>query len=149
MDKVTSKKKDKIQPKKATLIIASHYFPWQKKVLEVLSGCTITAENQIFDDWKKVFKDDATLDKEIMKKSLAFGSYIMGELKEQGKDALALELPFIERELVNSNIENLKKEFKLEEILIVEADDARSSTDKLTITAANNSLPGKPQIIFA
>jgi len=39
-------------------------------------------------------------------------------LKEQGKDALALELPFIERELLNSNIENLKKEFKLEEILV-------------------------------
>jgi len=29
---------------------------------------------------------------------------------------LALELPFLERELVVSNIENLKKEFKLEEI---------------------------------
>jgi len=149
MDKVTSKKKDKIQPKKATLLIASHYFPWQRKVLEVLSSCTITAENQIFDDWKKVFKDDATLDKEIMKKSLAFGSYIMGELREQGKDALALELPFVERELLNSNLENLKKEFKLEEILIIEADEARTSTDKLTVTAANNSLPGKPQTIFA
>ena len=77
MDKVTSKKKDKMAPKKCTLVIASHYFDWQKKVLEVLNTCTITAENQIFDDWKKVFKDDATLNKDIMKKSLAFGSYII------------------------------------------------------------------------
>ena len=77
MTKVTSKKKDKIQPKTCTLIIASQYFEWQRKVLEVLGTCTITPDNQIFDDWKKIFKDDTTIDKEIMKKSLAFGSYVI------------------------------------------------------------------------
>ena len=92
MDKVTSKKKDKIQPKKATLLIASHYFPWQRRVLEVLSSCTITAENQIFDDWKKIFKDDATLDKEIMKKSLAFGSYIMVNIETLNCEELIIIL---------------------------------------------------------
>jgi len=80
MTKVTSKKKDKIQPKKCTLVIASQYFDWQKKVLEVLNSCTITPENQILDDWKKIFKEDTTIDKEIMKKSLAFGSYIIVNL---------------------------------------------------------------------
>lgn len=78
LDKVMSKKKDKnATPKKCNLVIASHYYEWQKKVLQVLNQCTITAENQIFDDWKKVFRDDATLDKDVMKKSLQFGAYVM------------------------------------------------------------------------
>lgn len=69
-----AKKKEKTVPTKCNLVIASQYYDWQKQVLEVLAGCTITAENEIFDDWKKAFKD---LDKDQMKKSLGFGAAIM------------------------------------------------------------------------
>lgn len=68
------KKKEKTVLTKCNLVIASQYHDWQKKVLQVLSNCTITAENQIFDDWKKDFKD---LDKDQMKKSLGFGAYVI------------------------------------------------------------------------
>lgn len=77
-EKFNSKRKDKSAPvNKLIVVYAPEYYDWQKTVLQVLSSCNITEKNEIFDDWKKKFTDDKALSKDIMKKSLQFGAYLI------------------------------------------------------------------------
>jgi leucyl-tRNA synthetase len=69
------KNKNKTSPNKCCILIASKYFDWQLRVLDVLMKFHSVDNNQISDEWKKEFLGES--DKEIMKKSLMFGSYIV------------------------------------------------------------------------
>ena len=59
------------------IIYAPDYFDWQKDVIHVLSNCNITESNEIFDDWKKNFTENKDISKDIMKKSLQFGAFLI------------------------------------------------------------------------
>jgi len=57
------------------LIVKSDYYPWQKKVLDVLSHQEFTDKWEFKfpekkDEWKLIFKNDPTLDKAIQVKAL-------------------------------------------------------------------------------
>lgn len=150
LEKVQSKKKgDKTIPKKCNIIIASKYFPWQLDVLDLLNKYHEIGKGTINDnDWKKEFRDRKDVDKEVMKKSLMFGTFVIETFNSIGKDALLKELTFDERRLIELNIVALKEEFKVEEFIIHEASVVATHTDRLWSTAGGNCLPGKPQIIF-
>eukprot|EP00331_Platyophrya_macrostoma_P028196 CAMPEP_0176435570 /NCGR_PEP_ID=MMETSP0127-20121128/17406_1 /TAXON_ID=938130 /ORGANISM="Platyophrya macrostoma, Strain WH" /LENGTH=1067 /DNA_ID=CAMNT_0017818633 /DNA_START=88 /DNA_END=3291 /DNA_ORIENTATION=+ len=148
-DKCNQRRKDKTAPiAKISIIYSPDYYDWQKKVLQVLASCHITEKNEIFDDWKKIFNDDKSIPDDIKKKSLQFGAYLIKEMKTAGKEILAINLPYNEKELVLKNAENIKKEFKATEIELIEADSAKSHSNKLIQQASNGALPGKPQAIF-
>jgi len=64
-----------------------------------------------------------------------------------GKEALALKVPFDEVYTLELNMESLKREFKLD-FVMMNVNDAAENSSKLFKNAAGNTLPGKPQIIF-
>lgn len=158
LDKLTSQKKGKaevVKPKftKLSIIIKPEYYEWQKKVLVALSAHEFNEKNEfknpkLRDEWKKAFKEDKSIDPDTMKKALQFGAYILDEVRNAGQSALKEQLGYNERQVLKSYIDILKKEFGVEEILIVEAEEAAKSSNKIFVTAANNSLPGRPQLVF-
>lgn len=82
LEKFNTKRKDRTAPiAKLMIVYTPDYYDWQKTVLQVLSACNITEKNEIFDDWKKKFTDDKALNKDIMKKSLQFGAYLIVHIK--------------------------------------------------------------------
>lgn len=77
-EKFNQKRKDKTAPiGKIIIIYSPEYYDWQKKVLQILGSCNITEKNEIFDDWKKVINEDKSIQDDIKKKSLQFGSYLI------------------------------------------------------------------------
>jgi len=100
------------------------------------------------DEWKNIFKNDATLPKETMVKALKFGAFVIDEAKSVGKAAFQLQLPFNEKSVLETTITYLKKEIGIEDIAVMEAEVAIASGNKNLINFGNNATPGKPQVML-
>jgi len=57
-------------------------------------------------------------------------------------------LPFKERATLDINIQLLKKEANAEEVILMDADEAAKSNNKVLINMANNATPGDPQVML-
>jgi len=57
-------------------------------------------------------------------------------------------LPFKEKEILDINILLLKKEANADEIVLLDADEAAKSGNKVLVNFANNATPGDPQVML-
>lgn len=125
-----------------TFIIAKKYAPWQETVLKILSANYSNGE--VKPSWKDELK--ASVSGPDFKKSMQFGSFIIGDVKKRGEEALALEPHFDEQSLINIVAESVKSITGASEIKIIEKSEAEG-IEKLASTAAG-ALPGKPAIML-
>ncbi|EGR26946.1 leucyl-tRNA synthetase, putative [Ichthyophthirius multifiliis] len=131
---------------KAIVIYTVKYNDWQQKVLEQLRN---SLQGDVLNiDWKNKIRDSLDISVDIKKKSLQFAAFIQKEFETSGKEAIESILPFNELQLLQDNKENILKEVKLENIEFLCADDAEKSQEKVFLTAVQNCMPGKAQIIF-
>jgi hypothetical protein len=89
------------------VFIAPSYYDWQVRILKALNACMDTETGEVTGDWKKEILGDKAMDKDMMKKSLMFGSFVLEQFKVIGKDCLALEMPFDESDLIGKNVEKM------------------------------------------
>jgi leucyl-tRNA synthetase len=144
-------KEEKPKVKKMTLIVRPEYHAWQKKVLTVISSYEFNEKGEFKqldkkDEWKNVFKNDETLDQAIRVKALQFGAFIIGEVKSVGKTALQQQQAFNEKDILQINADFIKKESGVEDIALIDAEEAMKSGNKNLVTFGQNAIPGKPQI---
>merc|ERR1712139_454895 len=91
------------------------------------------------DTVKKMTKQEAN-------KIMTFCSFVMKEeVKVRGKAALDLELPFDEATMLREQLDLVKKQLGVKDVII---QDASSSHPKDTNTKRDVTAPGKPQIVF-
>lgn len=81
---------------------------------------------------------------ELMK----FASYILKQYESRGTDALALRMPFDERELVNANSEWFLHELPIKNLTVVCSDDVDIPLGDIGVDKLKKAVPGEPQFHF-
>lgn len=81
---------------------------------------------------------------EIMK----FASFVLKQYEARGAEALALRMPFDERELINANSEWFLHELPIKELTVVCSDDAGIPLEKIGADKLKKAVPGEPQFHF-
>lgn len=138
--------------KRGVVYVAKEYRDWQKTILTFLQGVPLNEDESGPKDKSFIkelrdlpaFKDFAPED---MKKSLPFASFMMNdEMKIRGKQALELQLPFDERDVLAERVELIKAQLGIQEIIFVDTAEGKHPDD--TSIKIQSAVPGKPQIAF-
>lgn len=76
---------------------------------------------------------------------MQFGSFMKTEADDRGPDALAVEQPFDQAQILRENVSFIQKSLDLDEIQILSVHDEGIPGDKKKI---ENAAPGKPAFQF-
>lgn len=113
----------------------------QRLVLNILNQCEFNNENKIITNYKNSISNQITDQKRLIS-AYQFGAYITKEVEKYGKEAMQVDLAFSEEELLNDNLELIKKLTNSSNIKIIPYDEKT----KLK-TMKNAPLLAKPVFI--
>eukprot|EP00397_Hematodinium_sp_SG-2012_P001883 GEMP01001888.1.p1 GENE.GEMP01001888.1~~GEMP01001888.1.p1 ORF type:complete len:1099 (+),score=280.74 GEMP01001888.1:206-3502(+) len=145
------KKEDVVPPTSAIIYVAKEYKPFQRVCLEFLQKVPLNDEGTgpASKDYMRELRDlpaIKALPKDEAKKAMPFASFMMNdEFRIYGKDALDMQLPFDELEMLQNSTALIKSQLGLEAIEIV---DATVAHEKDTTDKRSQAQPAKPQIVF-
>jgi len=145
------KKADAAPPIGAVIYVAREYKPYQQVCLRCLKNVELNEEGNApaSKEYMKDLRENEELkamSKDEQKKAMQFSSFVMTEeLRAFGKDAFNLELPFDEAELLQSRVDLIKQQLKIEDVMIL---DATVTHEKDTTDKRSLAQPAKPQIAF-
>jgi len=142
--------KTSAKPTGAVIFVASSYMPWQQEVLRLLQDVPLDEDNSpLQKDFMRSVKDAEAiqaLPKPEQKKALPFASFVMNkEVKSRGKEALELQLPFDERQMLADVAEAIKSQLGLNTLDVADAAEEHLAGGDRERAAAG---PGTPQIFF-
>jgi leucyl-tRNA synthetase len=138
-------------PKCANIFLASTYEPKKVEVLKYLQSVyDIDAKfpATLLKDMKAYFEADPALvaDTKVL---MQFGAFMRDEALERGEDALAIEITFEQKAILEESTTYLKKVLDLQDLFIYSveeaADMALAAPDK---KKAGSATPGKPAFSF-
>ncbi|CAD7946567.1 unnamed protein product [Amoebophrya sp. A120] len=139
--------------KSACVYVALEYKPWQRSILEYCQTVPLNeAGNAPADpkNWIRGLQQSEafkSFSKEESKKAMPFASFMMkDEMSARGKDALELELPFNEADMLTERIELIKKQLGISSISFRFTADGKidgDNSDKINV-----AQPAKPTIVF-
>lgn len=145
VDKLKKNKKANIGAcTKITFFTAKSYAPWQEKVLNYLDEKVDSSTLEISPKWKEEMK--TAIPAEDLKRSLQFGSFVMNDVKNRGKEALALVPAFDEEAMINIVADSIKAIAGVPQVIIM--DKEQGMAEQRTAGAASNALPGKPSLMI-
>lgn len=135
--------------KAVQIYIAAAYEPKKIKILEFMQGICCE-DGSLPSDLLKLLKDHVEADPELKKDTkvlLQFGAFMRDEARERGKEALAAELTFDQRAILEENAEYVRRSLLLTAVSCCSADGeaAAAVRDKKKADAA---VPGKPTYHF-
>lgn len=113
----------------------------QKLVLDILNQCEFNNENKIITNYKNNISNQITDQKRLIS-AYQFGAYITKEVEKYGKEAMQVDLAFSEEELLNDNLELIKKLTNSSNIKIIPYDEKTKPK-----TMKNAPLLAKPVFI--
>lgn len=136
------------------IFVGLSFLPFQKKVLEIMSGFEFDADNVIQGDYIKAIRECQDIGKKEMGLALKFAAFKAKEAETIGKnEAFATEMPFDEVTVINENhnflFENMPQ-IKIIKAYRAEGDsaiEALPGQDQVKI-AAGGAVPGKPTSYF-
>lgn len=131
------------KPTRATIFIAKTYPPWQCAVLSTLKEMYSQSKDGSPPDNKSISQALGKKDelKKWMKKVMPFVAFTKERVAEQGIQAMDLTLEFDEKTVLEDNMEYLKSNLGLEEIVIKYSTEANEKTQE-------ECRPGVPFIQF-
>jgi len=113
----------------------------QKIIYKILNTCEYDENNKIQNDYRKLINKEITGNEKEKTAALMFGSFVVKEVDQYGKEALIMELPFNEYQALSENLELIKKLTKSTNISIIEY------TEGMQVKGIKNApVPGKPVI---
>jgi len=137
------------KPSRAVAFVARGYSPWQQEVLRLLQEVELDENNSPKQkDFMRSIKDaDAikALPKEDLKKAMPFASFMMKEVQSRGPEALELQLPFDEAQMLRDMAVVIKGQLGIEYFEVAAAEEEHPCGAEQPRAAAG---PGKPQIVF-
>lgn len=113
----------------------------QRLVLDILNQCEFNNENKIITNYKNSISNQITDQKRLIS-AYQFGAFITKEVEKYGKEAMQVDLAFSEEELLNDNLELIKKLTNSSNIKIVPYDEKTKPK-----TMKNAPLLAKPVFI--
>ncbi|CAN6457035.1 unnamed protein product [Victoria cruziana] len=143
------------KPTVGLLFVSEQYEGWKEECLKVLEKSydkerrPFAADQQIILALKESLSGQSTNFKEIQKLCMPFLKFKKDEVLTVGLQALDLKLPFNEMEVLQENIEVIKRQLGLELVEIFSISD-RNSTSKVDslLQKMVPASPGNPVIIF-
>mmetsp|Transcript_15787 Transcript_15787/g.42569 ORF Transcript_15787/g.42569 Transcript_15787/m.42569 type:complete len:1120 (+) Transcript_15787:457-3816(+) len=137
------------KPSRAVAFVAKGYSQWQQEVLKLLQDIELDEQNcPKQKDFMRSIKDAESikaLPKQDLKKAMPFASFMMKEVQSRGPEALELQLPFDEAQMLQDMSEVIKSQLGIEEFQIAAAEEEHPcGADQQRLAAG----PGKPQIVF-
>jgi hypothetical protein len=122
---------------------APHFSPEQKRVYEILKASTFNENNKITSDYKKIIMDEMkSSDANLRTLTLQFAAGVCKDIEIYGLQILDSELPFVEKEALNDNMNLIQKLTKTSNIeLVIFSDETKPKKCK------NIAIPGRPLIL--
>jgi len=149
-EKTNQKSKNTEPLNKAVIYVASEYLGWQQQVLQVLQTIPLDQNSKPPPpkEYMEILKNSPALqafEKKLLKDALSFADFQMKEVHERGPDALDLNLPFDERELLLSFKDYISSSLKVEDIEVVDSGSTHpsDSSDKRL-----QAVPSRPVVHF-
>lgn len=160
LDKELSPKKKKkntgngvppARPTHAVIFVARAYKPFQQEMLKLLQKVELDANYDPVDPaFMNKIKDAEcmkAMSKDDRKKAMPFAAYVMKtEVKGRGPEALELELPFDEAEMLSDFVELMKKQLGVTSVELASAEDESHPHANKKLLAS--VVPGRPEIVF-
>lgn len=94
----------------------------QRLVLEILNKCEFDDENKIITNYKPLIAEQIT-DQRRQISAYQFGAFITKEVEKYGKEAMQVDLVFSEEEVLNENLELIKKLTNSSNVKVVPYDE--------------------------
>jgi len=138
------------RPTNAVIIVSRKYRQFQADILKTLQEVELNDDNEPVDsNFMSKLKDAPflkDLSKADRKKAMPFAAMVIKQdVKERGKEALELELPFDEAGMLKDLQDVVQQQLGVTSIEIIDFDDEHPIVDDSKRSAA---LPGKPQIVL-
>eukprot|EP01038_Epipyxis_sp_PR26KG_P005664 gene5664-7821_t len=147
----TAALKQKPGPKSVYVYLASTYDNKKIEVLKFLQSVFIhntNGNNSFPEELLKLMKSFLESHEELKKDTkvlMQFGAFMRDEARERGYDALAIELPFNQKSILEENKLYVEKALELQQVSIHQVEDEVVPGDKKKMTLAT---PGKPSFSF-
>jgi leucyl-tRNA synthetase len=140
-------------PTDAIIFCAEGYAPFQKAALIALGQVELDSENEPVDKkymtQLKENSDIKNLSSADQIKALKFAAFHMSnEVKLRGKEALELEIPFNEAEMLNGQTGLIAKQLALSGHVTVQSAVENCEQDTMKPSKREQATPGKPAILF-
>jgi hypothetical protein len=134
-------------PRSVHVFIASVYEEKKVAMLKMLQ--TVCDDQGNFPtDLMKQMKDfcegDPALKKDT-KQLMQFGAFMRDEAKDRGRDALAIQMTFDQKAILEENANYIKRALELHDISFFNVEDGNLPGDK---KKADQAVPGKPSVSF-
>ncbi|CAM9242157.1 unnamed protein product, partial [Ectocarpus fasciculatus] len=134
--------------RKMTIFIATTYEAKKIAVLEYMISIVDSATGALpanFIQLLKAFMEAKPEWKKETKLLMQFGAFMKNEADDRGADALAVELPFDQQQILEDNMSYLRASLELDEVNFVNIHDEGITGDKKKI---ESTTPGKPACQF-
>lgn len=139
------------EPKSANVYISTSFDEKKIEVLKFLQTMyDIDAQGfpkDLLSKMKEFFESNPAL-KSSTKVLMQFGAYMRDEAVVRGEDALAMELQYNQRELLEANLEYLTKSLGFEEMHFYSVNDEGVAIPSADKKKAEMATPGKPSFGF-
>jgi leucyl-tRNA synthetase len=134
------------KPTHAHVYLSSEFPEWQQTVLVFMSSVFDAATKEFPADFMKLLKDEIAKDdslKKITKNVMQFAAFVKSEASLRGQEALELQMPFNQKDVLASNKAYLVGSLELEDIQFFDVADEIPNADAKKLETAT---PGKPAI---
>ena len=140
-------------PTEAVIFCAEGYAPFQKAALIALNEVEIDADNEPVDKkYMTQLKENPeikTLAPADQVKALKFAAFHMStEVKLRGKEALEVEIPFNEAEMLSLQTSLIAKQLGLSGQVTIMSASQECDKDTMKPSKREQATPGKPAILF-
>jgi leucyl-tRNA synthetase len=139
------------------IYVNEHYYGWKEQCLKVLlsnfdsQACCFAPDEEIDKALRNCFIGQEADFRQVQKQCMPFIKLKKVETKNFGPHALNLKLPFGEIDVLEKNVELIKRQLRLEHIEILSASDEAAlakAGSHLSVLNKTPPSPGEPVAIF-
>ncbi|GJN24506.1 hypothetical protein PR202_gb12250 [Eleusine coracana subsp. coracana] len=139
------------------IYVNEHYYGWKEQCLKVLQSKfdsqarSFAPDQEIVEALKNCSIGQETNFKQVQKLCMPFIRFKKDEAKEVGPQALNLRLPFGEMDVLEENLELIRRQLGLEHVEVLSASDEAACTKAgkyASLLNQNPPSPGEPIAIF-
>ncbi|KAJ1261107.1 hypothetical protein BS78_09G002900 [Paspalum vaginatum] len=139
------------------IYVNEHYYGWKEQCLRVLQSKfdsqarSFAPDQEIIEALKNCSIGQEASFKQVQKLCMPFIRFKKDEAREVGAQALDLKLPFGETDVLQENLELIRRQLGLERVEVLAASDeaARAKAGKyVSLLEQNPPSPGEPVAIF-
>jgi leucyl-tRNA synthetase len=137
-------------PKAVHVFIASMYEGKKVSMLKMLQSVCDEAGNfpaDLMRQMKEFCEGDPALKKDT-KLLMQFGAFMRDEAKDRGKDALAFEMTFDQKAILEENMAYIKRALELKEVSFYNVEEEGFPPACIDKKKADIAVPGKPSFSF-